>query len=187
MYPGGSYDSKPLVGYHWTPHYTCTLFHATALNGEPNPSRYFALPAMLFLSVSIAFVFNEVSAAAPTHSLRKMIQIGGIGSMVYGFLAPATPIHDLLVAIALINYFVAAVALLIALKSGRRFALLAFGSVALAILIYSAVLYYGSGLSPALAIAQKVSLILSASWVLACHWRMRGAAREVREYSSVAR
>src|SRR5258706_6549618 len=134
-YPGGTLDSADFVGYDWTRHYISTLFAKTALNGTANTAKYFAIPAMFLYCTTLAFVFKTVSTKSPSRALRKTIEIGGIGSMVYAFLAVTTPLHDLLVTLSLLFFLAAAFATLQMLRALRQPALVLFGMVALAILL----------------------------------------------------
>src|SRR5262245_35293454 len=91
LYPGG---------YDWTRDFISTLFAPTTPAGAPNAARYVAALAMFVLCLSLAVVFKLVSRRVRGRTLRKTLEIGGIGSMVYAFLA-VTPMHDLVLAIAL--------------------------------------------------------------------------------------
>ena len=169
-YPGGTLDATNLAGYDWTQHYISTLFAATALNGAANPARYFAIPAMLFLCVSVAAVFKHLSRQSPSKLGQTTIQTGGIGSMVYAFLAVATPLHDLLMNIALLFFLAAAVATLHLLYTMRQTTLALFGIACLACLTVCAVMYYGDVLLSALPVVQKLVFVVCAGWLLATHF-----------------
>lgn len=58
-YPGGTTDSASTVGYSLVHNFVSTLFAPRALNGAPNPARFVAMPAMLFLCVSLGIVSGE--------------------------------------------------------------------------------------------------------------------------------
>ena len=60
-YPGGSTFSASSAGYDWARNFISSLFRPEALNGAANPARYFAIPAMLILCVSVGFVFKNIS------------------------------------------------------------------------------------------------------------------------------
>src|SRR4051794_32598621 len=92
-YPGGTTFSANSVGYDWTRNFISSLFAANALNGAINPGRHFGIPTMLIFCISLGYVFNVISTKAMSKRHRKMIQIAGIGSMVYAFLV-VTPMHD---------------------------------------------------------------------------------------------
>ena len=110
-YPGGTTESAQTVGYDWGHNYICTLFWPTALNGAANPARRFAIPAWFILCLSIAAIFSNISRHGNSKFRNKVIQIGGIGAAIYAFLV-VTPMHDLLVTLALLFFVTAVLAVL---------------------------------------------------------------------------
>lgn len=168
-YPGGSITSRNVVGYDWTQHFISTLFAVTALNGARNPARYFALPAMLMFCISMAAMFRSVSRQATSPAMKKTIDIGGIGAMVYAFLAVATPMHDLLVTVSLVFSLAAILATLYTVYRARQTNLLIAGAICLALVVVSAVMYYGHVLFALLPIAQKLVFVTGTGWVLALY------------------
>lgn len=157
-------DAGEAPGYDWARHYISTLFITGGIT-----ARSLAIAAMLLLCSSLSIVFSGVSSKAPSTWLRKGIAIGGIGSMVYAFLAVVTPMHDLLVNIALMFFLVATVAILQMLARARQAALLIAGLACLASLIYCALIYYGGVHVDLLAVAQKLAFALCVGWLMALH------------------
>jgi hypothetical protein len=157
-------DVGEAAGYDWARHYISTLF----VTGG-STARSLAIAAMLLLCGSLSLVFAGISKKAPSAGLRKGIAIGGIGSMVYAFLAVVTPMHDLLVTIALMFFLVATVATLQMLGRARRTALLIAGLACLASLMYCALIYYGGIHIDLLAVTQKLTFALCVSWLMAMH------------------
>jgi hypothetical protein len=168
-YPGGTIESADSVGYDWTRHFISTLFARTALNGAANPSRMVAIPAMLILCTSIAFLFKSVSMRSPSKGLRTTIEIGGIGSMVYAFLAVTTPMHDLLVSVALLFFVAAVLATSRMLYVAGETKAAVSGMICLTLLAVCAVIYYGNVLWFVLPIAQKLTFVLNTGWLLVLH------------------
>lgn len=74
---------------------------------------------------------------------KKTIEIGGIGALVYGFLA-VTRMHDLMVSIGLLFSLAALLAATHALYIERRWLLFVWGSICLAMSLVSAAMYYGN-------------------------------------------
>ena len=72
-------------GYVWTRDYVCTLFAPVTPSGAANEAWHLAIAAMLVFCVSLAVSVERVSRRAGGTILKKTIQIGGIGSMVYAF------------------------------------------------------------------------------------------------------
>ncbi|MGC1549758.1 MAG: hypothetical protein WA777_14635 [Rhodanobacter sp.] len=169
-YPGGTLDSADFVGYSWKKHFISTLFATKALNGADNPARYFAVPAMLIFCTSMAAMFWYVSIQSRSIVLSKAINIGGIGAMVYAFLAVTTPMHDLLVSVALVFFLAALLAMLSMLYRARKTKLLFVGTALLALLVTCAVMYYANVLFGLLPIAQKLVFALGTYWLLALHF-----------------
>ena len=66
---------------------------------------------MFVFCVSVVVLFQLVSRRTKRRVIGKSLEIGGIGSMVYAFLV-VTPMHDLLVGIALLFFFQATLAAL---------------------------------------------------------------------------
>lgn len=176
-YPGGTTTSATTVGYDWTRNFISSLFAPTALNGAANPARYFAIPAMLLLCLSVGFVFKRISTTTTSKPHRKTIEIGGVGSMVYAFLV-VTPMHNLMVTISLLFFVVASLAVLSFLRIGREWRLLFTGLVCLVLLFVAAFIYYGNVLYGVLPVLQKLSFIASTSWLFAVYYRtLRGTTR----------
>ena len=123
---------------------------------------------MFVLCLNMAVLFKVISGRASRRVHRKTIEIGGIGSMVYGFLV-VTPMHDLLVGIALLFFLSAMVAALHWLWVEGRSALFWTGLVSLGLLAATAAMYYGGWLWHWLPIAQKVSFVACIGWLLTLH------------------
>jgi hypothetical protein len=175
-YPGGTSDSADSIGYDWKHNFISTLFAPTALNGAANPARRLAIPAMFLFCASIGFLFKDISSKTKSRFHRKAIEICGIGTAIYAFLV-ITPMHDLLVSIALVFFVVAVLAILHLLYIGRQMRLFYTGIVCLISLLISAVMYYGHLLFGLLPIAQKLTFALSVFWLLALHYAEFNAER----------
>ena len=110
LYPGG---------YDWMRDFISTLFATSTATGAANKARHVAVLAMFVFCVSVAVLFKVVSRRARSRMHRKTLEIGGVGSMVYAFLV-VTPMHDLLVGIALLFFIAAMSAALHMIYLGRR-------------------------------------------------------------------
>jgi hypothetical protein len=167
-YPGGTTDSASSVGYDWAHNFISSLFAAKALNGAASPARFVAIPAMLVLCVSIGALFKSISNQGASRALRKTIEISGIGSAVYSFLV-VTPMHDLMIDIALPFALIAQLATLHLLYV-RRSLLFWVGSACILLLLLSAAMYYGNLFFGLLPVVQKVSLVACLGWLVAVHY-----------------
>ncbi len=172
-YPGGTTDSAATVGYEWAHNFVCSLFAPVALNGAPNPARYVAIPAMLVLCISIGVLFKIISNKSTSRIHRKTIEIGGIGSAVYGFLV-VTPMHDLMIDIVLPFALVGLLATLHLLYVLRSWRLFFMGSVGIVLLLLSAAMYYGHVFFGLLPVVQKASLAACLGWLLAVNYATLG-------------
>jgi hypothetical protein len=116
----------------------------------------------------MAVLFQIVSRRARDRLIANALEIGGIGSMVYAFLV-VTPLHNLMMAIALLFFVVAMLAALALAHREGRPALFWSGLLAFGLLLVCAAMYYGTMLGGLLAIAQKVSIGSCCAWLLAVH------------------
>ena len=178
-YPGGTVESAQTVGHDWAHNFISTLFSKQALNGADNQARPFALPAMLLFCTSSGMMFRAVSMQSTSAALKHAINIGGIGSMVYAFLAVATPMHDLLVTVSLGFSLVAIVAMLCMLYLARRTTLFVVGVICLAVLVTAAVMYYGNVRWRLLPITHKLVFVLVTGWLLTLYLANAAATRPV--------
>lgn len=156
-------------GYDWIHQSVSTLFQPRALNGTVNASRSLAALAVLVFCVSIALVFHTISRSGPSKFHRKTIQIAGIGSMVYTALV-VTPMHDVLVGVALIFFVTAMGTIFHRLYLQRRWAMLASGLACITLTLCNAAMYYGDLLYGFLPIVQKLSLVLWVVWLLGLYF-----------------
>jgi len=153
-------------GYAWTHDFISTLFAPTTPAGAANKARYVAVLAMFVFCVSVAVLFKLVSRRARGKALGKTLEIGGIGSMVYAFLV-VTPMHNLLIGIALLFFVPAMLAALGLAHLEGRLALFWTGLMCLVLLLAAATMYYGNIFWHLLPIAQKASMAACACWLLA--------------------
>src|SRR5262245_34874304 len=170
-------------GYDWAKHSISALFQPHALNGAENPARALAVLAVFIFCVSIGIVFKSISRRGKCRRHKKTIEIAGIGSMVYAFLV-VTPMHNLLVGLALLFFVTAMLATLqVAYLEGRSGMLYA-GIICLGLSLSNAVMYYGNVLYGFLPIVQKISVATWVGWLFALQFaecngdRQRNAAAQ---------
>ena len=167
--------SKYPGGYDWANDFISTFFAATTPSGDVNEARYYAVAAMFVLCVSVAILFHVLSTCANRLVHHKVLQIGGIGSMVYAFLV-VTPMHDLLVSISLVFFLAAMAAAIHLLYVERRWVLFWAGLMCLGILLSAAAMYYGNVLWNLLPLAQKASFVVCLIWLLAMQFALENRA-----------
>ena len=155
-------------GYDWINLSISTLFQPGTPGGTENLARPLAVLAVLSFCVSMGFVFKRVSQRATTRLHKKTIEIAGIGSMVYAFLV-VTPMHDVLVGVALIFFVIAMLFTLHMVYLERRFWMLFSGIVSLVIPLINAVMYYGNVLYGFMPVVQKIGVMVWVGWLLVLH------------------
>lgn len=146
-----------------------SLLCAPALpDGEVNPGRGLAIVGLLLLCVSMSLLFELISRLADTRRSRGMIQISGIGAMVYALLT-ATPMHNLMVTISL-SFFVVALVSIIGMLHFKRHNLLALvGVLCVGFKLVSVSLYYTDSFSEIWGTLQKLTFLLTTAWLFAVH------------------
>jgi hypothetical protein len=137
-------------------------------DGSPNLGRLLPTTGLLLLCASMGLLFHFLSRIAETRTQRAAIQIGGIGSQVYSLLT-ATPLHNLMANIALIFFLVAIVTIVHVLYRKRTYALAIAGTACLALTLFNASLYYTNRHAEVWGVLQKVSFLLTTSWLFAAH------------------
>lgn len=162
---GGATSLHP-GGYDWSRDYLSTLLRAASC-----PARTLAIAGLLLFSASIGLVFERLARAAESSRTAKVIRIGGIGSMVYASLA-ITPMHDLMVTIALLFFVTGVLALLQALSASREIWFLVAGFGSLGLLIVSAAIYYTDQYVFLLPWAQRLSFTSCAAWLVSLDLRL---------------
>lgn len=149
---------------HWT-RVTVSLLCAQVLpDGTPNPGRGLPMMALLLLCASMSLMFELISRFSDLKSLRKTIQIGGIGSMVYAFLT-ATPMHNLMVNIALSFFLAAIFAIVYMLYRNQQSTLTIAGIACILLKLFSVSLYYANAYAEFWGVLQKLSFVLTTTWL----------------------
>jgi hypothetical protein len=155
LYPGGSIDDLDSAGFIWSKNFFSNLFTEKALNGDPNPSRLWALTGMAFHSIAYGLFFVHSSSKIPQKHAAYVLKFVGISNMLFTFLI-ATPLHDYMITISstlsLLGLFYLTVFIL---KTKLQF-LKAF-SIGSLLLFYYTLYLYGAGDRGLLAVMQKIA------------------------------
>jgi hypothetical protein len=157
------------IGYSWTGNTISSLFQPYALNGLENTARYLAISSALFYCVSLGYVFTGIANNSASLRHRSIIKTSGIGSMVYAFLI-VTPMHNLMVNIALAFYIVAIISILHSLYLLQLKKLFIFGIVCITLPIFNAILYYSDYLYVLLPLIQKLGMLACIFWFLVIYY-----------------
>ncbi|MCW3054311.1 MAG: hypothetical protein JWN14_3481 [Chthonomonadales bacterium] len=172
-------------GYQWNHHFISVLFWPITPGGDPNPARPLAVVGVIFFCLGMALLFHLMSSRTKTTFHKKIIQTGGIGSMVYGSIA-VTPLHDLMVTISLGFFLAAVLAILHLLSLQRNLRLLSLGILCLVVLLTTAVLYYNNPLFAYLPVAQKTTFVLCTAWLFAVQYANRSMNSGEEKYANAA-
>jgi hypothetical protein len=91
---GGTKDNPSRVGFSLVDNYWCDLLDATTYGGRPNPSRPFALAAMIALCAGLSVLWWTVPALfQDARRRRRFVRYAGFASAVVTPLV-GTPLHD---------------------------------------------------------------------------------------------
>ncbi len=168
-YPGGSQADKNSIGYVWKNNYLSNLFGAKAINGAPNPSRFWAAPGMLFLCIGFALFFLEFSKKIPAKGAAAIVKYCGSGAMLFAFLA-VTPLHDIMVTIAVTLALLSIFYITVFVFKSKLTAFKILCVICLAIFYICTYIYYTSTYLVYLPVLQKTALLISITWVLSLHY-----------------
>ena len=157
---------------HWT-RVTVSLLCAPNLpDGNPNPGRELPITALVLLCASMSLLFHLISRLAETRVQHDAIQIGGIGSQVYSLLT-ATPLHNLMVNITVVFFMVAIIAIASMLFRKQNYRLAIFGVTCIVMNLGSVSLYYAGTYAELWGVFQKLSFIVTTTWLVAVHLRVK--------------
>lgn len=169
FYPGGTNTSSQTIGYDWIDNTISALFQPYALNGYTNPARYIAISAVFIYCASLIIIFRAISKDSATKFHRKSIEIAGIGFAVYTFLI-VTPMHNLMVGIALVFFIVTVLSILHSLYLQSNKKLLVMGVISFSIPLINATLYYGNFTNGILPVVQKIGAVACAIWFILVYY-----------------
>ena len=168
IYPGGTLHDPNTVGFDWSKNFISNLFGKTALNGEPNRSRSWAIIGMAFHSVGNGLFFLHMARKFLIKHVALVLKIVGFADMLFSFLI-VTPLHDIMVTLSstfsLIGLFYITVFIL-----RTRLHLLKIFCIVCLLIFYFTLYLYGSGDWGFLAIMQKVSFVSSMLLVLSLEY-----------------
>ncbi|RWY57506.1 hypothetical protein [Mucilaginibacter gilvus] len=99
VYPGGTMFNEYSVGFDWSKNFMSNLFGTKALNGTENPSRIWAYAGMIFLPITYAIFFVNMSKKIPERNAAYILKYGGIVNIFFTFLT-VTSLHDIMLIIS---------------------------------------------------------------------------------------
>jgi hypothetical protein len=164
-YPGGSQFDKTSIGYDWKNNYISNLFSEKAVNGSDNPSRFWAIGGMLFLSASFAIFFIEFSNKITAKGASRAIKYFGAGGMLFTFLI-VTPLHNIMITIASTMFLISIFYITIFVFRSRLH-LFKFLCIVCLLVFYCTLYLYGSGnYLEFLPVMQKITLAITIILIL---------------------
>ena len=164
IYPGGSIFDKNTVGFGWTKNFISNLFATKALNGSENPSRIWAYLGMIFLPLTYAIFFINMSKKIPEKNAANILKYAGVLNILFTFLI-VTPLHDLMLNISITLFWTCIVVITVFILKTRLHLFKFFCVVCLLIFYYSLYLW-GTNDWDLLPIMQKVNFINSTLLIL---------------------
>ncbi|MCH8492677.1 MAG: hypothetical protein LAT53_05525 [Idiomarina sp.] len=169
LYPGGTRLDPTTVGYSWGENTISALFQPFAVNGEVNPARWYAIVAVFIFCCSIGMVFQQIAQITQTEPHQNWIRGAGISTVVFAFLV-VTPLHHVMVSIALLCFLVASLTLNHWLYLRNHRGLLALGILAIVLPLINAILFYGQIGAQWLPIVQKSGKFAAFIWLFAVYY-----------------
>ena len=164
IYPGGSIFDKNTVGFGWTKNFISNLFATKALNGSENPSRIWAYLGMIFLPLTYAIFFINMSKKIPEKNATNILKYAGVLNILFTFLI-VTPLHDLMLNISITLFWTCIVVITVFILKTRLHLFKFFCVVCLLIFYYSLYLW-GTNDWDLLPIMQKVNFMNSTLLIL---------------------
>ena len=166
FYPDGSQVDKNSIGFSWVNNYWCNLLNEKAINGEHNAAKPFAVCAMVVLSVSLTlFWFLFARHMKIKRSLRVLIQISGMLSILLSFFLLTNSNHDLVINVASMAGLVAVIGTYIGFYKNKLHLLFSFGLLMILLIALNNYVYYTKGLIIYLPVIQKITFAIFLIWI----------------------
>ena len=165
-YPGGSAGNENSEGYIWMENYISNLLNPTAVNGEINGARPWAMGGVLCLSIGFGIFFVHFSERVQIRSAALDIKYLGIAATSFAMLTIFPSLHDLMVTLSsILTLLVFFYITIIVLKSDLTF--FKFMSVIFLLTFYlGAYMYFTRSYLEFMPLAQKVIYLVKIIWVL---------------------
>jgi hypothetical protein len=164
VYPGGTMFDEYSTGFDWTKNFMSNLFGARALNGAENPSRIWAYSGMIFLPITYAVFFINMSKKIPEKNAANIIKYGGAANIFFTFLT-VTSLHDIMLIISTSLFWTCLIVITIFILKTRLHLFKFFCIISLLVFYYSIYLW-GTNDWSLLPIMQKVNFVSSTLLIL---------------------
>jgi hypothetical protein len=166
LYPGGSQADHNSKGFSWMHTYWSTMFHARAMNGEPNAARPISLIGMVILWSSILqFFFMSSETFSTSRRWKRLIQISATLSMAFASLL-FTRFHNLVTTVASMFGILAVAGLLLGLARNHLRFLVNTGIVCMFLIAINNCIFYSHHGIYFLPLIQKVTFAIVLLWII---------------------
>lgn len=169
VYPGGSNANTAAIGFDWRHNYLCNLFAPKAINGEDNTARIWAISGWCFLCACYVAFFIDFSKKIPAKGAANIIRYGGIGAMVFAFLA-VTPYHDIMVTIADTLGLLSAFYIMVFTFRAKLHLLGIISVITLLMSYLMTYIYYTQHFLHILPVVQKLGIVIDIVWILSLYY-----------------
>jgi hypothetical protein len=168
IYPGGSMFDKNTTGFSFTKNFISNLFGSKALNGAHNPSRIWALLAMLILPFTYALFFSSMAKKIPNTKIANIVKYAGLANIFCTFLI-VTALHDLMLNIS-ITLFWSNIVFITAFIFKTRLWVFKILCIICVLIFYYSIFLWATNNWVLLPILQKINFINSTLLIIALEY-----------------
>jgi hypothetical protein len=165
QYPGGSSLHPDSVAYTWSENYWCDLLSSYSKNDSINYSRPYALIAMISLTLGISAYYLGISQHFFNQNWKKsVVRFSGLTSMLSSTFLFSI-FHDIFVSISVLFGVIAFVLIIEELRKRKLFLEYIWGYLFVLLILLNCFIYVTKIGETHLASLQKLTFILSLSWI----------------------
>jgi len=174
LYPGGTQIDPNTAGFSWQHNYWCELLNSQAANGQPNPGMPFAAIGMCFLGISMSAFFYSLPVYCPTTKGQQMIvRFCSLIASTFACLLFTGYHHVMLLGFSIFTFLTILTALII-LAEARQYPGFSAGITVFIMIQGSNLIYYLNWHKEILPWFQKLTIFLTAFWVVWLSLRLKG-------------
>jgi len=173
LYPGGTKFNATTSGFSITDNFWCDLLDEPAYNGQTNPSRPYAMAAMITLSGALLAFWNAAPTIFPDRRRTGWICriAGSLSAVLMIFIF--TGYHNQIINVAGGLGIAALAAVLTGLAATGERRLVALAAASLALIGVNFYIWQTEHGLSVLPLIQKVSFLQVFYWIAAVSWRAR--------------
>jgi hypothetical protein len=165
-YPGGSNLNPNSIGYNWSENYWCELLGTYSKNHSINSAQPFAMAGMISLTLGMyAFWLGIAQCLFKQGLKRNFVRYTGIISMTFSSFI-FTKYHDIFIGIAVVSGLVAFIIVIEATRKKKMYLAYLWGYIFISLIIANCFIYITDIGETGLAMLQKLTFILTLSWIL---------------------